>query len=363
MVRTKVFVGNLSFKTTEAELSEHFKASGTVVGANIITRGPRSLGYGFVELESEEDANNAVKLMNKKEIDGRQINVEVAKPREEEESGEKTNNNNNTQQSPRGRGGRGGSRGAMRGANPMRGVASRGRGVPRRRFRPRNLEGTEQTDESQSPQTQPAQGSPQQSHSPRGGRGGMRGRGRGGRGRGGRVARPPIEERANTPSKTSLFVANLPFSLDDEGFGKVFSDSGLQYKSAYVVRKRNGHSKGFGFVEFDNEEDQQKALQLNNKQIGAPGSERELIIKIALTETKDREVQGEDKEVKTEQKTEPKKPVEEKKPQPVEQKKTTPQEPKKVVEPKKTPEKKEEPKKVDSPKQTPGAQKKEEPKK
>jgi len=83
MVRTKVFVGNLSFQTKEAELAQEFGTAGKVISANIITRGPRSLGYGFVEMESEADADNAVKLLNKKEIGGRPINVEVAKPREE----------------------------------------------------------------------------------------------------------------------------------------------------------------------------------------------------------------------------------------------------------------------------------------
>jgi len=82
-MRTKVFVGNLSFATKENELAKEFEAAGKVISANIITRGPRSLGYGFVELDSESDAENAVRLLNKKEIDGRPINVEVAKPREE----------------------------------------------------------------------------------------------------------------------------------------------------------------------------------------------------------------------------------------------------------------------------------------
>jgi len=66
MVRTKVFVGNLDFKTKEPELAAAFGAAGKVIGANIITRGPRSLGYGFVEMETEEDAQKAVQLMNKK---------------------------------------------------------------------------------------------------------------------------------------------------------------------------------------------------------------------------------------------------------------------------------------------------------
>jgi RNA recognition motif-containing protein len=55
----------------------------------------------------------------------------------------------------------------------------------------------------------------------------------------------------------------------------------LKFKSAHVVKKRNGRSKGFGFVEFEAEEDQKKALQaINNKSIDG----RELIVKVALTE-------------------------------------------------------------------------------
>jgi len=75
MVRTKCFVGNLSFSTAESQLAKEFEVAGKVISANIITRGPRSLGYGFVEFDSEEDAQNAVRLLNKKEIDGRQVNV------------------------------------------------------------------------------------------------------------------------------------------------------------------------------------------------------------------------------------------------------------------------------------------------
>jgi len=76
-----------------------------------------------------------------------------------------------------------------------------------------------------------------------------------------------------------LFVANLPFSMDDEGFAKVFKDNTLAFKSAHVVKKKTGRSKGFGFAEFDNEKDQQAALAaLNNK----PVDGRELVVKVAL---------------------------------------------------------------------------------
>jgi len=265
MARTKVFVGNLSFATKENELTKEFEAAGKVISVNIITRGPRSLGYGFVEMDSEADAENAVKLLNKKEIDGRPINVEVAKTREEGAEGEQTGAN----ATRGGRGGRGGrGRGGSRGGE--RGGARRGgeRGGEGFRFKRRTDEGEETTGENTTERPT---------------RGGARG-GRGGRGRGG--ARPPREERPQedrTPSTTTLFVANLPFALEDEGFGKVLKDNTLAYKSAHVVKKKSGRSKGFGFVEFDNEGDQQKALAaLNNKQIEG----RELVVKVALTENR-----------------------------------------------------------------------------
>jgi RNA recognition motif-containing protein len=75
-----------------------------------------------------------------------------------------------------------------------------------------------------------------------------------------------------------LFVANLPFSVDDAGLAEIFA--GLNLKSAHVVRKRNNRSKGFGFVEFNNADDQNKALQAVDKKTV---QERELIVKAALT--------------------------------------------------------------------------------
>jgi len=241
MGHTKVFVGNLSFKTKESDLASEFTSIGRVVSVNIITRGPRSLGYGFVELESEEDAQRAVSVMNKKSIDGREINVELAKPRDESRLGEK--------RSPpmRGRGSYRGGRGSYRGYG--------GRG--RNRYRPRT-QGGEQQDGYQNPEG----GAP-----PR-------------RGRGPRVfGRQNLENR--TQSKTTLFVANLPFSVDDVGLEEIFKD--LKISKAHVVRIRNGRSKGFGFVEFENEEDQKEALVVAEK-FEVEG--RKLIVNIALTENR-----------------------------------------------------------------------------
>jgi len=87
---TLVFTGNLSFRTKADQLAEHFAAAGKVVSANIITRGPRSLGYGFVEFDTETEAQSAVELLNRKNIDGREINVELAKPREDKQQNQQT---------------------------------------------------------------------------------------------------------------------------------------------------------------------------------------------------------------------------------------------------------------------------------
>lgn len=138
---SKVFVGNLSFKTETEALREHFSAAGTVTEANIITRGPRSLGYGFVDFKTPADAENAVKLFNQKEIDGRVVNVEVAHPRQEESAangGEKAAGAAaDGTRPPRARRGRGG-----------RPQTAEGEGAPQpreggRRFRPRQTDGAE----------------------------------------------------------------------------------------------------------------------------------------------------------------------------------------------------------------------------
>jgi len=245
MVRTKVFVGNLDFQTKESELVAQFGQAGKVISANIITRGPRSLGYGFVEMESEEDANKAVQMMHKKEIDGRPINVEVAKPRDETASTEPRSPSTRGSRGGRGRGGRGGPRGESTRGAPRGGPRGSTRGGPRPAFRPR-------TDKPTSPTQQ--------------------------------QTRPPRREddQSRPPSKTTLFVANLPFKMDDDQFAQVFKDAGAAYKSAHVVKnQRSGRSKGFGFVEFENEQDQLKALAaVNNKVV----DERELVVKIALAE-------------------------------------------------------------------------------
>lgn len=252
MTRTKVFVGNLSFKTNDRDLAKEFEAAGKVASASIISRGNRSLGYGFVEMESEEEARKSVELLNKKIIDNREINVEVARPREEKPPADPNAAPAGANNGPAGEGGRGGA--GARGRRPFR-------GRPRRRG-PR-------------PEGAAGEGAPQQ-----GGEGGAPAQPRAPRApRQPRQPRNDADKTPRTPSQDTLFVTNLPFSVDDAGLTEIFK--GLNIKSAHVVRKHNERSKGFGFVEFNSHEDQQKALQAIDKK---SVDNRELVVKVALTE-------------------------------------------------------------------------------
>src|SRR5918912_985130 len=80
---TKLYVGNLSFKTTSEELREHFSQAGTVESASVIEdrETGRSRGFGFVEMASAEDAAAAIEKFNGKELDGRALTVNEAKPK------------------------------------------------------------------------------------------------------------------------------------------------------------------------------------------------------------------------------------------------------------------------------------------
>ncbi|MBA3335153.1 MAG: RNA-binding protein [Acidobacteria bacterium] len=80
----KLYVGNLSFNTTTQDLQDMFGEIGTVESTNIIEdrETGRSRGFGFVEMSSNEEGQNAISTLNGKEIDGRALTVNEAKPRE-----------------------------------------------------------------------------------------------------------------------------------------------------------------------------------------------------------------------------------------------------------------------------------------
>ncbi|KAJ3450731.1 RNA-binding protein [Anaeramoeba flamelloides] len=289
---TKLYLGNISFNSTEESLEEAFGEYGKVKEVTVIRRGNRSLGYGFLEMETVEGAEKAIEGLNNQEVDEREIVVEFSDP-------------NKSKRRSRGRGrgrgrfrGRGRGRGRFRGRgrgrgrgryfspyrmgygrgyyqdpyySPYRGFGGYGeRGYGRREFGGRGFE--ERGFEGR-----------EGGFGGRGFRGrgfgrrrfGGRGRGRG-RGFGGRrfQRRPNFDER--NPSETVLFITNIPFEFTDDDLLEAFTD--YEPTRAKVIQSRNGRSKGFGFVEFADQENRDEALQVNETEIGG----RTAFVKVAF---------------------------------------------------------------------------------
>jgi RNA recognition motif-containing protein len=242
---TKVFVGNLAFRTTDQNLVDLFSAVGQVKSASIITRGRRSLGYGFVELSSADQANAAVAKFNGHTLLERQLKVEVAK-----EPSERPPKPDRPPRQPR---------------QPKDGAASNGNGNgngekaggPAKRRRQRRTPSKDG----------------QAGGSPAGDKAGADKPKR---------ERPPRQERPKVVSDTTLFVANLPFSVDDAQLLAIFN--GLKPKTAHVVRTRNDRSRGYGFVEFATKGDQQAALaSKNGANVDGPNGPRQITVTVSTS--------------------------------------------------------------------------------
>ena len=89
MSNNKLFVGNLSFNTTENDLQDTFAAHGTVLEANIMMdrESGRPRGFGFVTMSTAEEAQAAINALNGASLDNRALTVNAAKPREERAGG------------------------------------------------------------------------------------------------------------------------------------------------------------------------------------------------------------------------------------------------------------------------------------
>lgn len=78
-----IYVGNLTFSTNDADLEHMFSEYGEVTKAQVITDRDtgRSRGFGFIEMASTEEGQKAISALNGKDVDGRQLTVNLAKPR------------------------------------------------------------------------------------------------------------------------------------------------------------------------------------------------------------------------------------------------------------------------------------------
>ncbi len=114
----KLYVGNLSFQTSSEDLQQLFAQAGTVESASVVEDRDtgRSRGFGFVEMSSKEEGEAAIAQFNGKEVNGRALNVNEAKPRENRGGG-----------GGGGRGGFGGNRGGGGGFGGGRGGGGGGR--------------------------------------------------------------------------------------------------------------------------------------------------------------------------------------------------------------------------------------------
>jgi RNA recognition motif-containing protein len=86
---TNIYVGNLPFSATEDEVRDLFAAHGAVTSVTLIVdrETGRLRGFGFVEMEDDQDANAAIEALNGSELQGRSLTVNVARPREERRGG------------------------------------------------------------------------------------------------------------------------------------------------------------------------------------------------------------------------------------------------------------------------------------
>ncbi len=82
---TRLYVGNLSYNSIESDIEELFGQAGTVDKCELMLDKftSRSRGFAFVDMSTPEEANEAVNMFNEKDLDGRSLRVNIAKPREE----------------------------------------------------------------------------------------------------------------------------------------------------------------------------------------------------------------------------------------------------------------------------------------
>ncbi|GJJ07375.1 hypothetical protein Clacol_001577 [Clathrus columnatus] len=283
----KVFAGNLAYSTVDSGLKAFFEsAASDIISAQVIQRGTRSAGYGFVAFSSLEAAEKAVAALNKKELDGRTIIVEIAKPidqkdKEKSERRSKRRVGRRGAKAPPGEVTEAEANGES--DKPEGGAAApsspTGAAKPRKRrqFRKKPkraaakdaASGATATTDNATPNapTINGEGSPKKK-TPRQPRK--------------RTPRASGEAPAGEPSKTVLFVANLGFNVDDQQLADIFTSNDITVVTARVVRRRWGSprkSKGYGFVDVGSEEEQKKALAaLQGKQVDG----REIAVKIAV---------------------------------------------------------------------------------
>jgi len=270
----KVFAGNLAYSTTEEGLKTFFASvQSDILSVQLILRGTRSAGYGFVALATAEAAQKAVEALDKKDLDGRQVIVEVAKPSDQKDKEKK-------EKKAKRKPGRRGSKAvpgevseAEADGDAPKTEASAAPEIDGDAAKPKKKKKKTAKPKDETPvadgEAAPADSTPtpKKTLRPRKPR---------------KAPRPAGEDPIGEQSTTMLFVANLGFNIDDAGLSALFTDAGINVVSARIVRRRWGQprkSKGYGFVDVGSEEEQKKAIEaLQNKELGG----RTIAVKVAV---------------------------------------------------------------------------------
>jgi len=291
----KVFAGNLAYSTTDEGLKAFFApVQSDILSAQVILRGTRSAGYGFVALATAEAAQKAVELLDKKELDSRQVIVEVAKPSEQKDKEKK-------EKKAKRRPGRRGSKavpgeiseaeangeaakvddaavdapGSDEAAKPKKKKKKAAR-KSKAKVEGETTDTGAVTPAGETDAAATVEGAAKKAPRAR-------------KPKAPRAPRPAGEDPVGEPSKTMLFVANLGFNIDDAGLSALFTDAGIAVNSARIVRRRWGQprkSKGYGFVDVGGEEEQKKAIAaLEGKDVGG----RTIAVKVAVNAPHDEE--------------------------------------------------------------------------
>jgi len=292
----KVFAGNLAYTTTDDGLKAFFApVQSDILNAHVILRGTRSAGYGFVALATADAAQKAVEVLDKKELDGRQVIVEIAKPSDQKDKEKKEKK---SKRRPGRRGGKAvpgevseaeangdGLKTADSNAESGEVAKPKKKKKSARKVKKIDADGAEVAPTPAAPASSVPEGEVTEVKKSR-----VR------KPRAPRTIRPAGEDPVGEPSKTVLFVANLGFTVDDAGLSALFTEAGIQVISARVVRRRWGQprkSKGYGFVDVGDEKEQLKAIAaLEGKEIGG----RPIAVKVAVNPSHDESAVNETKE-------------------------------------------------------------------
>jgi len=288
----KVFAGNLAYSTTDDGLKAFFApVEKDILTAQVILRntrsGPRSTGYGFVNLSSAEAANQAVELLNKKDLDGREVIVELAKPADQKDKDKKQKR---FKRRPGRRGGKAvpgevteaEANGEVEKLAETDAPASDEAAKPKKKKKSSRKPKRKVAAGDEAPATEGAEAAPPAAGDATSADGAAHKKPRARKPRPPRSPRAAGEDPVGEPSATVLFVANLGFTIDDAGLAALFTDAGIKVNSARIVRRRWGkprRSKGYGFVDVGSEEEQKKAIAaLEGKDVGG----RPIAVKVAV---------------------------------------------------------------------------------